>query len=63
MKTILIAMDTVRADHLGCYGYGRPTSPNVDRLAEEGALQVRCTSSERPGGCNVTNHQVTSQRP
>ncbi len=35
---ILIAADTTRPDHLGCYGYGRATSPNIDRLAREGAL-------------------------
>ena len=28
--------DTVRADHLGCYGYSRNTSPNLDRLAHDG---------------------------
>ncbi len=30
---ILIVLDTLRADRLGCYGYERPTSPNLDRLA------------------------------
>jgi len=34
---ILVLLDTVRADHLGCYGYERPTSPRLDRLASEGA--------------------------
>lgn len=29
-------MDTTRADHLGCFGYSQPTSPNLDRLAQEG---------------------------
>lgn len=29
---LLIAVDTLRADHLGVYGYGRPTSPAIDRL-------------------------------
>ena len=37
-NVILISIDTLRADHLGCYGYGRPTSPNIDRLAGEGIL-------------------------
>lgn len=32
---ILIVCDTLRADHLGCYGYGRDTSKNIDLLAEE----------------------------
>ena len=35
---VLIVMDTVRADHLGCYGYSRDTSPVLDSLAEEGTV-------------------------
>ena len=35
---VLIILDTLRADHLGCYGYARPTSPNIDRIAEAGVL-------------------------
>ena len=31
---IIVDIDTLRADHLGCYGYSRPTSPNIDRFAE-----------------------------
>ena len=31
-------VDTLRADHLGCYGYERPTSPNIDRFADDGIL-------------------------
>jgi len=38
---VLITVDTLRADHLGCYGYTRPTSPHIDRLAMEGALFER----------------------
>jgi hypothetical protein len=38
-NAVLISMDTLRADHLGCYGYSRPTSPVIDtRLAAEGTL-------------------------
>ena len=37
-KIILIAIDTLRADHLGCYGYKRNTSPNIDKFAKEGIL-------------------------
>jgi arylsulfatase A-like enzyme len=32
---IVIIIDTVRADHLGCYGYGRETSPNIDAFSKE----------------------------
>ncbi len=34
---MLITIDAVRADHVGAYGYDRPTTPNIDRLAAEGA--------------------------
>jgi arylsulfatase A-like enzyme len=35
---ILISIDTLRADHLGCYGYRRPTSPFLDSLAQRATL-------------------------
>ena len=35
---IVILIDTLRADHLSCYGYGRQTSPFIDRIAEQGVL-------------------------
>ncbi len=35
---VLVVVDTLRADHLGAYGYGRPTSPNIDALAEDAVL-------------------------
>jgi arylsulfatase A-like enzyme len=35
---LLISIDTLRADHLGCYDYPRPVSPNIDGLAREGVL-------------------------
>jgi arylsulfatase A-like enzyme len=33
---VFIIVDTLRADHLGCYGYDRPTSPRIDALARRG---------------------------
>ncbi len=35
---IIIMADTLRADHLGCYGFSENTSPNIDKLAREGVL-------------------------
>ena len=35
---VLIVVDALRPDFLGCYGYDRPTSPNIDALARRGAL-------------------------
>ena len=35
---VLLAIDSLRADHLSCYGYSRPTSPHIDAFARSGAL-------------------------
>jgi arylsulfatase A-like enzyme len=35
-NVVLVVIDTLRADHLGCYGYPRETSPVIDELAERG---------------------------
>jgi arylsulfatase A-like enzyme len=35
---MLISIDTLRADHLGCYGYDRPTSPAIDAMAKAGVV-------------------------
>ncbi len=35
---VLITIDTLRADHLGCYGYSKATSPNLDRFAKQSLL-------------------------
>jgi len=39
-------VDTLRVDHLGCYGYPRNTSPNIDRLAEEKMRFENCYISD-----------------
>jgi arylsulfatase A-like enzyme len=39
---VLITIDTLRADRLGCYGYFRDTSPELDRLARNSILFERC---------------------
>jgi arylsulfatase A-like enzyme len=47
---VVIAVDTLRSDHLGCYGYRRATSPNIDRLASQGLLFENCSS---PGSWTI----------
>jgi len=41
-NVILISLDTLRADHLKCYGYHRDTSPNIDAFADESILFEQC---------------------
>jgi len=48
MRLVYIDIDTLRADHLGCYGYHRDTSPNIDRLAEQGVRFDNCFNSDAP---------------
>lgn len=38
MNIVLFTIDTLRADHLECYGYDRVKTPNINRLAREGIL-------------------------
>ena len=35
---VLVSIDTLRPDHLGCYGYPRPTSPNLDAFRKDAIL-------------------------
>jgi len=39
---LIVTIDTIRADHVGCYGYFRNTTPVLDALAEESILFERC---------------------
>lgn len=45
---VLIALDTQRADHLGCYGYSKATSPFIDSIARRGVLFERCYAPNIP---------------
>jgi len=44
INVILIVIDALRADHLGCYGYQHDTSPSIDKLAKEGVLFTQAFS-------------------
>ena len=37
-NVILFGIDSLRADHMSCYGYDRQTTPHIDRFAESGTL-------------------------
>jgi arylsulfatase A-like enzyme/Tfp pilus assembly protein PilF len=38
LNILLITIDTIRADHIGCYGYEKIKTPNIDQLARKGIL-------------------------
>ncbi|MBN2551228.1 MAG: sulfatase [Spirochaetales bacterium] len=42
MNVFMILEDALRPDHLGCYGYEKNTSPNIDRIAREGVMFRNC---------------------
>lgn len=48
MRILYIDIDTLRADHLGCYGYHRDTSPHIDALAAGGVRFTRAYASDVP---------------
>ena len=48
MLIVYIDIDTLRPDHLGCYGYHRNTSPNIDRVASEAIRFNQCYVSDAP---------------
>ena len=48
MRILYLDIDTTRPDHLGCYGYHRNTSPNIDRIAAEGIRFDNCYVSDAP---------------
>ncbi|MBI2438384.1 MAG: sulfatase-like hydrolase/transferase [Lentisphaerae bacterium] len=68
MRILYIDIDTLRPDHLGCYGYHRNTSPNIDRLAAEGVRFDNCYVSDAPclpsraalysGQCGIRNGAI-----
>jgi len=61
-NVILILVDTLRADHLGAYGYPRPTSPNVDAFAAE---SLKFTGARSQASCTFpsANSILTSRYP
>jgi hypothetical protein len=58
MRIIYVDVDTLRADHTGPYGYDRPTTPNLDRLAERSVVFERYYASDSP--CLPSRTALTS---
>jgi choline-sulfatase len=48
MRILYLDLDTLRPDHLGCYGYRRDTSPNIDWVASQGVRFENCYVSDAP---------------
>ena len=70
MNVLWIVVDCLRPDHLGCYGYGRNTSPHIDRLARECVRFEQAISPHIPtqpahttlfSGRDVFAHQIVAQ--
>ncbi len=56
LSVLLVTLDTTRADYLGCYGSTPAQTPTLDRLAREGALFRRCSTSSMmtlPAHCSI----------
>jgi len=71
MRILYIDIDTLRPDHLGCYGYHRDTSPNIDTLAQQAVRFDNCYMPSRSalwsGRCGfhsgVVNHGGAAAQP
>jgi len=48
VRVIYLDLDSMRPDHIGAYGYHRPITPNLDRLAAEGIRFERCYTQASP---------------
>jgi len=72
INLLILGVDSLRADHMSCYGYHRLTTPHIDKIAEESVLFENAFSPyipTTPGyttmltGMDVMSHQIVSLRP
>lgn len=59
---LVITLDTVRADHIGAYGYQKALTPNLDRLAHEGVMFQNCFTPvplTLPAHCSIFTGKYT----
>lgn len=59
-NVILITVDTLRADHLSCYGYPRDTSPSIDQLAEDSLVLDNAVTPSPSTGPSVASMMTSS---
>lgn len=63
-NVVMIVSDALRQDHLGCYGYRRPTSPHIDNFAREASRYSRAfaqASSTKPSVASLFTSLYPSQ--
>jgi len=72
VNLVIFGIDSLRADHMSCYGYHRLTTPHIDEVASEGVLFEKAFSPyipTTPGyttmltGMDVMTHEMVSLRP
>ena len=61
-NVVIVVLDTLRADHLGCYGYGRPTTPRLDAFAA-GATRYTHALASAPWTLPSHASMLTGQDP
>ena len=70
LNVLWIVIDAMRADRVGCYGYHRPTTPNIDKLAESAVRFGQMISPHIPthpahttlfSGLDAFSHQIVAQ--
>ncbi|MEZ4639597.1 MAG: sulfatase-like hydrolase/transferase [Caldilineaceae bacterium] len=67
---VLLGIDSLRRDHMSCYGYDRLTTPHIDHFAKEATLFEQTFSAHIPTtsaasgviGCDVFGTQVVALR-
>ncbi|MEM6430936.1 MAG: sulfatase [Deinococcota bacterium] len=60
MRIIYIDIDSLRPDHLGCYGYARSISPNIDQIAKRGVRFDHYYCADSP--CMPSRHNFVTGR-
>lgn len=63
-NVLLLTVDTLRADHLGVYGFSLPTSPHIDSLAGEGVVfdrAIAASASTAPAHASIMTSRYTRQ--